>query len=77
MKVILITTLIDKTILDGNATSPTIYNNPATNTTISKDYAGKPNSNENATTVLPAPALLSWGMVENLWLYWTATFIGT
>ena len=24
-----------------------------------------------------APALLSGGMVENLWLYWTATFIGT
>jgi hypothetical protein len=24
-----------------------------------------------------APALLSRGMVENLWLYWTATFIGT
>ena len=23
-----------------------------------------------------APALLSGGMVENLWLYWTATFIG-
>ena len=51
-----ITTLIDKTIPDGNTTSPTIYNNPATNTTISNDYAGKPNSNENATTVLPAPA---------------------
>ncbi len=24
-----------------------------------------------------APALLSGGMVESLWLYWTATFIGT
>jgi aquaporin Z len=24
-----------------------------------------------------APALVSGGMVESLWLYWTATFVGT